>query len=68
MKKHLYREAEMISPIVSKTDTVMRKAICPKQRLSLTLQVFFNWREFSFIGVPISDQFLISLMKFAKQL
>ena len=25
---------EMIAPIVSKTDTVMRKAICPRQRLA----------------------------------
>ena len=28
---------EIIAPIVSKTDTVMREVICPKQRLTLTL-------------------------------
>ena len=29
---------ERIALIVSKTDAVMRKTVCPKQRLSLTLR------------------------------
>ena len=37
---------EMIAPIVSKTDTVMRKAICPKQRLVLALRFLATGKSF----------------------
>ena len=37
---------EMIAPIVSKTDTVMRKTICPKQRLALTLRFLATGESF----------------------
>ena len=37
---------EMIAPIVSKTDTVMRKAICPKQRLAWTLRFLATGESF----------------------
>ena len=37
---------EMITPIVSKMDTVMRKAICPKQRLALTLRFLVTGESF----------------------
>ena len=37
---------EMITPIVSKTDTVMRKAICPKHRLALTLRFLATGESF----------------------
>ena len=37
---------EMIAPIVSKTDIVMRKAICPKQRLALTLRFLATEESF----------------------
>ena len=37
---------EMIAPIVSKMDTVMRKAICLKQRLALTLRFLVTGESF----------------------
>ena len=37
---------EMIAPTVSKTDTVMRKAICLKQRLALTLRFLATGESF----------------------
>ena len=37
---------EMIAPTVSKTDTAMRKTICPKQRLALTLRFLATGESF----------------------
>ena len=37
---------EMIAPIVSNSDTVMRKAICPKQGLALTLTFLATGESF----------------------
>ena len=45
---------EMIATIVSKTGAGMRKAICPKQKLALTLR-FLATGE-SFMGVSILNQ------------
>ena len=36
----------MIAPIVSKTDTVTSKAICPKQRLARTLRFLATGESF----------------------
>ena len=43
----------MIAPIVSKTDTVMRKAICPKQRLALTLRFLATGESFQSLECQI---------------
>ena len=62
---------EMIAPTVSKMDTVMRKSICPKQRLARTLRFLQLERAFVHWSTnfgSVENLFLILLMKFAKQL